>query len=203
MTAEGWSAKVQAGRDATWAAWRRLTVDPFALLDTRAPVPPILADLARGLTGPIAVTTAAVLDELPHDLDAEARQRITAAAVTDMLTHVLWAIGGAVGGELARPEPMPYSAPPAGSWIRDRYLDKPTRRQRTLDTGPRWHGAWHRFTGDLHRGDERMHEVDGLTRCGRRVTLRSFRLYDGELSHEAAVAVSMPDVDYCRKCARA
>jgi hypothetical protein len=98
---------------------------------------------------------------------------------------------------------MPFTAPPARSWVRCRSLWPPTRRQRKPDAGPEWRGAWHLFSGDTERGDERGHDVFGRSLCGQRLHLRGHTLSDdGGLRWDHVAVDDMPSVDTCGRCRR-
>ncbi len=193
MTA-GWTGTDMAAGDVAWHAWYRLGVRPFDVA-LGGETPPILEDLAAAIAPELDRVTRAVLDEAEVRLYGEARERVVATAEQSTITHVLWSVVEAVRRELMRPEPVPFSPPAAGAWIRARW----PARQATGRHGPReatWDGLWHRFGGDLRAFPHHVNRVDGRTSCGFRVTLR-------DSAQDVAIADEMPGVDACRRCARA
>lgn len=199
MTA-GWTGTSMAAGDTAWHAWHRLGVDGFRLAFDESTAPPMLEELAATIAPAVATVTRAVLDELEVRLYGEARERVVATAQHDMLTHTAWAVVEAVRRELMRPEPEPYAPPPAGAWIRSRWLPRPAVRRLKAHPEPSWDGLWHRFTGDVAvpgRGHRRINDRIGRVRCGISVTLR-----DDLLGQDLVVAETMPAVDACRRCAR-
>ncbi len=159
----------------------RFRGSPFAVAFGGA-VPPVLVDLAAAIEPEVGRVARLVLDEADVRLYGEARERVVADAKRDAVRHVLWAVVEAVRRELMRPEPVPFTPPRAGSWIRGRW---------TQDE--RWYGKWHVFSGDLRTWPHAVNVVHGTTRCGVRITLRS-------AVAEAVVADKPPALDACRRC---
>jgi hypothetical protein len=169
-----------------------------------SPLPKPFADLVELLSPYMAEVGEALLDQLDEDLGHEARRRIVLEAIAKEVVHVRYAFIDAIRAELMRPEPMPFSPPAAGSWIRRRLLPDPLpgRGGRPpLRLEPEWAGPWHLFSGDITFGDGQGQLVHGRSRCGRRVPLRL--LADGGAPVWDFVAVpDRPAVDACRLCAK-
>lgn len=91
---------------------------------------------------------------------------------------------------------QPIAPPPAGSWIRGRWLRELT-----------WDGLWHLATGDLSvwtRGRLaafEVVEVYAVKRCGRRISLGASDL-DGRPYYDCVVVTERPTVDLCSRCLR-
>lgn len=189
-----WDQRRQAGADACWQALYRHGVD---VMDTaRGGTPSLLAAVAPVLARALADPVRAILDDLPMPLDAEAFERILTATLARTLGGVLWALADAVGDEVARPDPVPFSPPPAGAWVRVRAVGWTQRPE------PHWIGAWHVFSGDWKVNDPRRLEVQGRARCGARLTMRSAPMFSGNGCHETVLADVDPGVDACGKCRR-
>jgi hypothetical protein len=175
--------------DAAWRAWNRLGVRAWDHMRREAPGPTLLNDLAAAIGPELDRVTRLVLDELEVRLYGEARERVVASVRSRMVTHTLWAVVDGIRDELTRPDPVPYSPPAIGSWIRER------RPRSSRQPEPKWVGLWHRFSGDLAVPPLRINDVDGRSMCGVRVSLRS-------VVDDAAVADVRPSIDACRRCSR-
>lgn len=152
--------------------------------------------IAAAVVGPVRL----VIGETAPGLDEDARLRVMTAVVSAVAWRLPGAVAEAVAAELARPEPLPFAPPAAGSWVRERWAPSRSTRARA-SVGPEWHGAWHVFGGDVRTGDARTHEVKGRTLCGWIIVLRRYRLEGPlELGADAAVADAMPGVETCGRC---
>ena len=184
-----WSSRHQAARDDAMRVLHR-TAEGFIEKPAK--------EIARALVDP----TLAVLRDLQCDLDDEAEQRVLIAAAMGVLRSISGSIADAIADELARPEPMPFQSPPAGTWLRARCLPQPRRDRLAPRLTPEWSSAWHVFSGDLQAGDERSHAVRGLTRCGTRLYFRYVHLFTGEPLWDCVIADATPTVDICLRCLR-
>jgi hypothetical protein len=193
MTAPSWARVHQQARDDAWRAFDRLGVESFDVSE-------MTAEIGRA----IVPATLDVAADLGQTLDDEARVRVLSAAVRAAVNAAASGIVDAVANEVARPDPVPFSPPAAGSWVRSRVMRSGgrSRRARRPDTGPTWDGAWHVFSGDFEPGDRRRHEVTGRSACGQRLTLRSANLFDAAAGTSYATADETPGVDACRTCRR-
>lgn len=193
MTGQSYSERHRAALDAGWRAWGRLGVDQWDLAFGKSSPPPIEA-LADAAVPRMIQLAESLLDELDEELeiDDDRRRRALTQACTSWLRGAPAAIVHAIAHEVATPDPVPFEPPPAGSWIRERWLPRePYRRE------PEWASMWHRFSGDLRLGGYHLrNDVYGRTTCGRRVGLRT-----GEF-HDLVVLDERPGVDACRQCAR-
>jgi hypothetical protein len=188
MTA-GFAGSSMAAGDVAWHAWNRLGVDVMGTVlgDER---PEVLQPLAAAMAPELDRVTRLVLDELGVRLYGEARERVVDAVQRAMLHHSLWAVVEGIRKELTRPDPVPFMPPPAGWWIRARWI----RSAREAV----WHGRWHLFSGDIRRPIRRVNDVMGRTRCGVDVALR---LSDWSSADHVAVA-DRPAIDACGTCLR-
>lgn len=180
MTA-GFAGSDMAAGDVAWRAWNRLGVNAWDHMLVGSPGPAILDELDAAMAPELDRITRLVLDELEVRLYGEARERVVAAVRVGMGNSAMWAVVGAIRRELTRPDPIPFTPPPAGAWVRGRYI-----------RDAQWDGVWHLFSGDMT--SRRVNDVTGRSRCGVRITLRS------EYA-EAAIAEDRPAVDACRRCA--
>lgn len=194
MTA-GWSGTHMAAGDVAWEAWNRLDVNAWDHMLIEASGPPILGALGEAMAPELDRVTRLVLDELEVRLYGEARERVVSRVQADMAKHAMWAVVGAIEAELMRPDPVPFTPPPAGAWIRGRWLPRAAVGRLGPRPEPTWDGLWHLFSGDLRTRPTLNTDVLGQTRCGVRITLRSEHA-------EAAIANERPGVDACRRCAR-
>jgi hypothetical protein len=195
MTA-GWTGGDLAAGDVAWRAWRRLGVEPYDYMFLDSPIPPLLEEFASSVEPIVSKLTRLVLDEAEARLYGEARERVVAASVRGVTHHVLWAVVEAVRGELMRPEPVPFTPPLMGAWIRGRSLPRPAVRRLGPRPEPTWDGLWHAFSGDFRMRSPRVkNDMVGRTRCGVTITLRS----EGQ---DVAIADTAPGVDACRRCQR-
>jgi hypothetical protein len=200
MTAPSWAERDQQGRDAAWTAWRRIGVEPFEIAFHDSPTPHPLLELAGTVAKAMVEPTMAVMNALDADLDQEATNRILVEAASNSIRHVPWSIVEAIAHELARTDPVPFSPPPAGAWVRSRYLPRSWGERRRPRLTPEWSGMWHVFSGDFSAGDQRSEDVYGRSRCGRSMLLRS---NDGVPHADYVLADELPGVDACRRCQRA
>lgn len=199
----GWSGRHDAAREEAWGALERLGVTRWglALAQPNDPPPAQLLTLARELARTVVEPAELVLDELDADLDVEARKRIMTAAATSALYGIASGLVDAIAKELATPEAQPFAPPPAGSWIRARWLPRSGSTSRRSGEGaPTWDGGWHLFSGDWSEVDRRSHRILGRMRCGWQATLRDESLSTGEPSHDYVAIDELPTVDACRRC---
>lgn len=187
MTA-GWTGSHMAAGDAAWRAWNRLGVTAWDHMLIEAPGPAILDELGEAMTPELDRVTRLVLDELEVRLYGEARERIVRRVQADMTQHAIRAVNGAIAAELTRPDPVPFTPPLAGSWVRERW-----RSQARPE--PTWRGKWHVFSGDLQPHRFLVNAVNGRTACGLQVILR------GDYQ-DVAVSETTPGVDACKRCAK-
>lgn len=177
-------------------AWRGLGVSRWAML--RDPQPPAVLDaLAIAVEPEVDRIARLVLDECDVQLDGEARERVVRAVQAAFVGSLVCDVVAAIGNELRRPDPVPFTPPPVAAWIRARRLPRPAVRRLSARPEPTWGGKWHRFTGDLV-AYRQVNRVGGRATCGRVVALR-----DAVFGTQWSSDDGMPSIDYCRQCARA
>ena len=108
----GWGARHDRGLRLAEAALRE--VDPE-----------VLKRLAHDVAAATAEATVLVLDEVPIDLDDLAERRVAREAATMLVAFATRAIVDAIAREAARVPPLPFAPPPAGAWVRCRWLRNP------------------------------------------------------------------------------
>jgi hypothetical protein len=99
------------------------------------------------------------------------------------------------------PEPIPFDPPAAGAWLRCRWLPRVAVGRSKPRLVPEWDGCWHIFSGEVQAGARRG-EIKGRARCGLRMRMRDFSLFDGSRLSDFVVADEQPTVDTCRACIR-
>lgn len=97
-------------------------------------------------------------------------------------------------------EALPLVPPPAGSWVRARWLPNTIRRAAPR-IAPEWNGSWHVATGDVRVWPHLRGDAQARSLCGKRVGLRWHR-WDGEPIGDHVVADELPTIDVCLTCLR-